>query len=71
MQPPTPPLRSGLSKNNAWLLQHTGVHGGLTDHAVEVVEVERRLDQDPAMELARVPGHLESLLAVTMIDAVR
>ena len=40
-------------------------------HAVEVVAVERRLDQGLAMELAHAPGYLVSLLAVTMDNVVR
>ena len=54
-----------------YFLKHPGVRGGLTDHAVQVVEVERRLDRGPAMELARVPGHLVGQLAVTMDNVVR
>ena len=40
-------------------------------HAVKVVAVERRLDQDPAMELVRAPGHLVNRLVVTKANAVR
>ena len=41
------------------------------DHAVQVVAAEQRLDQGLVMKLDRAPGHLVSLLTVTLAHVVR
>ena len=41
------------------------------DHAVEVVEMERRLDQGLVTGLARAPGHQVTPLAVITAHVVR
>ena len=51
--------------------QHTGALGDRTDHAVQVVIVERKQDQGLVKGLVRAPGYLLNLLAVIMASAVR
>ena len=51
-------------------LQHRGVLGHRTDHAVKVVAVGLRLGPGLVMELDHAPGHPVSRLAVTMAPAV-
>ena len=52
-------------------LQHPGVLGEPGDHAVDLAAVERRLDQGLVVEeVDRAPGHLESLVPVTVTHVV-
>ena len=52
-------------------LQRTGVLGDHMDHVVKVVAMEQKLEQGLVTELVRAPGHLVSLIPVTMVHAVR
>ena len=49
----------------------TGALGDHTDHVVKVVTVEQRLEQGFVTEFVRAPGHLVSLIPVTVVHAVR
>ena len=59
------------NKSTLTFSQHTGAIGDRTDHAVQVVAVERRLDQGLVSVLVRALGHLLNLKAVILVTVVR